>query len=484
MSLQGLSVGGPLGSGVDRPDSGGSPEIGPEETAVERESGATAARRPAHARSSWLAFLAVLVVATGLIALHVHSYQLLSVFDEPQHVDYVNHLLKGDVEISGDRWTPATQGEVACRSIDYPLDYRPPCGGPYEVGLFPNYGLTTAFIHTPAYYAGPALAVLTGRAVGLPLDPVTLMRATGALWFGLALLFLWIGWRDGGVRWQARSGLALALISVPAVLLTQSTVTNDATALAAGAAITLAALRWDEGRLRLWVVLLFVVAAMLLKSTNLGVLLLVCAFALIRGLQRAWGTSTFRLGVIAPRRTWALVAGCAAASALVGAGWSVLSTARSSFDQRQIAQNVMYHQDSFHPGWVLHAVPSLLSPLRPQFFQAVLATQPAVVVADVANIALLVLAGIGALRAGRGSALRALGYATALTLLAFPAVLVLVNYVTAGIYAPIPARYGLCLVPALMVLAGGAFRGRVSGWLLLAAGTASTAVIATVLVSG
>jgi hypothetical protein len=123
----------------------------------------------------------VVLLGTGLVGLHIHSYRQLSQYDEAQHVDYLYNLLQGQVPASGDRWLPATTLAVACRTIDSPFPY-PPCDPSSDNGSMPNYGLTTEFQQPPLYYAGPAAAVRASAHL-LPghLDEISVMRTTGAL---------------------------------------------------------------------------------------------------------------------------------------------------------------------------------------------------------------------------------------------------------------------------------------------------------------
>jgi|tagenome__1003787_1003787.scaffolds.fasta_scaffold20914378_1 hypothetical protein len=430
-------------------------------------------------RNSRIALAIVVLLGTLLVGLHVHSYQQLSVYDEVQHVDYVYRLLQGEIPASGDLWLPSTRDAVTCRTIDYPAEY-PPCGASVPADQLPNSGFTTAFIHTPAYYLLPAAAVWISGALPGDFDQVTVMRMTGALWLALALVLMWSFWADLRVPWQVRTGLSLALVAAPAVLLAQSTVTNDATGLAAGAAVTLATLRWDQGRFRLWVPIAVAVLALALKATSLAVLLLACAYVLVRGLQRAalehraWWTAVTRRNL--------LFVGClAAATAVIGLGWSVISTARAHMDERLIPQNLTLSKDHFELSWLTTSLLSMTSPLQPQFLQSALTGQAGTIVANLVNVGLLALAVVGAVRSEPGSVVRALAIATGAAMLAFGPLLTLINYATLSVQFGIPARYGFTLVPAMAALAGTAVRSRRGGYALIAVGLVFCAGIAMAL---
>ncbi len=458
-------------------DPSGPPPEGPaEDLPATRRERAGLAR---DVRNSRISLAIVALLGAALVALHVHSYQQLSVYDEVQHVDYVNRLLQGGVPASGDLWLPVTVDSVTCRTIDYPGEY-PPCGASVGFDQLPNSGFTTAFIHTPVYYLLPAGAVWATSPLPLSVDPVSIMRATGALWLAAALVLMWLVWRDLRVPWQVRAGLALAMITAPTVLLAHSTVTNDATGLAAGAAVLLATLRWDQGRLRLWVPVAVAAAAVLLKATSLAVLLMACAFVLVRGLQRAslerrpWWTAL-------TRRSLLFVGGLAVAAGVIGVGWSALSTARAHMDERLIPQNITLSHDHFELSWLTTSLLSMTTPLQPQFLQSALTGQAGTIVANLVNVGLLVLVVVAAVRSEPGSVVRALAISTGAAMLAFGPLLTLINYASLGVQFGIPARYGFTLVPALAALAGTGVRSRRGGYALIAVGLLFYAGIALTL---
>ena len=423
-------------------------------------------------RESWTARAALLLVVllgVGLVGLHIESYRPLSQYDEAQHVDYVSHLLQGHVPASGDRWLPSTTYAVACRTIDSPFPY-PPCDPSADNGAMPNYGLTTEFQQPPLYYVVPAAGVwLSAHLLPGAVDEIGVMRATGALWLVAGLVLLWLLWRDLGVAWPARVGLSLALVAAPTLLLAESTVNNDGTALAAGAAVTLATLRWSAGRLPMWVPLALAVVALVLKTTNVAVLLAVCAFVLIRRLQRADRTKGAWRAIVTTR-TMMFVGVCAVATVTVALGWSAVQDSRASVDPMDIVQNMIMRADHFEAGWLLSAMPALLSPLRPEWLPSATDGAIGLTVGHVVDAGLLLLAIVGAARSRRGSVVRALSIAALAATLAFGPLMVVGNYAALDMYFDIPPRYGFSLIPALAAVGGTAVRSRVGQWALVGVG--------------
>jgi hypothetical protein len=424
---------------------------------------------------SRVALLLVVLVGVGLVGLHIQSYRKLSVYDEVQHVDYVHRLLNGEVPVAGDRWLPATIDAVACRKIDYPTEY-PECGNVDGTVSLPNSGLTTAYVHTPAYYALPAGSVWVASLLPGSFDQVSVMRATGALWLAAALVLMWLFWRELQVPWQVRAGFALILVATPIVLLSHATVTNDATGLAAGAAVMLATIRWDQGRTRLWFPVALGLAALLLKATSLVVLLAACAYVLVRHLQRATaeGRSWWKP---LPRKPLIFVGCLGLTAAVVGIGWSVVSSLRAVMPQNLIPQNITMAVDHFDVAWLPMSMMSITSPLAPQFLQEALAGEIGAFVGSLVNVGLLAFAVVGAVRSEPGSTVRALAVATGVALISFGPLLTVMNYLSMQIHFGLPARYGMTLVPALLALAGTAVRSRKGGYALIGVGVVFCAAI-------
>ena len=68
---------------------------------------AVGARGPRE-RVAWVALAVVAALAAVLVALHIDASRPMSAYDEPQHFDYVNRLLDGELPAAGDIWLPAT----------------------------------------------------------------------------------------------------------------------------------------------------------------------------------------------------------------------------------------------------------------------------------------------------------------------------------------------------------------------------------------
>jgi hypothetical protein len=432
-------------------------------------------------RNSGIALALVLLIGAVLVGLHVHSYRQLSQYDEAQHIDYVYSLLGGDVPASGDRWLPPTTEAVACRTIDAPFPY-PACSPAVDNGQMPNFGLTTEFIQTPAYYLVPAVGLwVVDHVLPFDVNQISIMRSTNFLWLGAGIILLWLLLADLRIPYLTRAGLSLCLIASPALLLAQSTVTNDGTALAAGAAVTLVTLRWASGRLRMWVPIAVAVVALLLKATSLAVILMACAFVLVRSIQQSdRGQQVWRSAVT--RRNAVFVGSSALATLVIAFGWSVFQESRATMDQMDILQNTAMEQADFDVSWLPGALLSVVSPLEPQWMQSAMLGVIGATAASMISGGLLALAVVGAVRSQPGSVIRALAISTGLAALAFGPLMVLSNYGSMHIWFAIPGRYGFTLLPAMAVLAAFALRGRSAQLVVAATGLTMCAAVAAHLI--
>jgi hypothetical protein len=414
---------------------------------------ASPARR--HGRRSLLgwpavAFWGVLGLTTLLLCAHVKVYGPLSPVDEIQHADYALHLMHGDLLAAGDQFTPEGQNILACRGIDTAPPQPNPCGGPHDLSLSPGGGYDTAYVHPPFYYLLPAAAAWIGQAVAIEGDLMNVMRLTSVLWWAVFVGIAWRLFRELGVhRWARAAGLLL-LIASPVVLQTHSAVNNDVTALPAGAAMTLAALLWDRGALQLRWVALLATAAVVLKTTNLVVVMAVALFMLVRYWQRLEGGRGRWWQP--PGRVLGGVAALGAVSVAVIVGWTVIAGLIQVVDPRSIPQTAAFYTPEFRPVWMATALYSFVTPLDVEFINSVLTSDWTTSLGVITNLGLLVLAVCGAARAEAGSPARALAISIGVAALAFPALLVVSNYVTAHMSVAITSRYGLSLVPAMLAI--------------------------------
>ena len=434
----------------------------PEDPELDAPGGAPAAedapRTPRPRRSGLLAVLGLLVLALGLVGLHVREYRLVSPIDEMQHIDYALKIREGELVRQGDRVDEEAMREVACRGVDAAVvvpscearSYRPP--------QFPEQGFNTAYAHPPGYYfvsgiGGFVFQVLPG------VGPVTGVRLMGAAWLGGGLVALWYALGELRIRPRARVPVLLLVASAPTVLHASATVNPDATSITIGAVTLLVVLRWEAGRASPWLLAAVAAAAMFTKATNLMGVAAAALYILFRWVQArrgeveaagpvepgsaAAGTSPR----LATRPVVAVLVMAAVAGAVTAGTWAVATAAMARMDQSEIPMAQRFHVDSLTLDQVVDSVPTALSPLRDPYLPAVI-DGPFLRVADSLVDKLLVAGLVAALLMSvAGSRQRALAGATLVCLLALGPFFVVFDFYATHGYFVVPPRYGLVLVP-------------------------------------
>jgi len=289
------------------------------------------------------------------------------------------------------------------------------------------------------------------------------MRSSGILWTIATFILMWAMLNALQLsRLQRVAGCLLALAS-PTIVLALGTVTNDATAVAVGAAVTLAVVRWDQGRAPLWLLTVVCALGVLLKATNIGVVGLAVAYIAIRTWQR------HRAGVPArssTRRALGGVAAVVAGTAVTTLAWMAWQSGAARMPPSQLSQNAEMTAAAFDPSWRFGALSTFVRPLTvwyPQPLRGVVLPSEGSLV----SVVLVVLFVLGVAARDRREDIGALAGATATALLGLGPLLVVVNWVSAGIYFDIPMRYGLSLIPAVIAVGVSAARGPKQRWALV-----------------
>jgi len=439
------SAPGPTGQAVD-----------PAEPTDPGATGAPAVSDPAAAdttggrRSSgawWLA--ALLVAAAVLVSLQVHASPILSPIDEFQHIDYLARASHFSIPREGDLVGQETMRAEACRKVDAVFT-APACDATnLTPEQFQEFGVDTAASDPPLYYVTGGL-VARGLQHGFGMDFVTAGRLVGVLWLWLAVIFTWLLLSEIGVPLAARAAAIGLMLASPAVLQSTTTVTSDATLLAVGAGLMWATVRWERGRLPLWVPALIAGLGAAAKETNLVAVGVAVVYLLLRALLHR---DAVRRAVVA-----SIIVG--GAGLAVSGAWLVAFDARARVDARTLDMNRRFHVESLQADNILDssramfppvAFPATPPPLRTPFTSAV---------ADVTNW--LLIGGLlsAVFYARRGGRLEAAAVAALVVLLVSGPLLVVTTFVFSSTYFPVPARYGLGVVPVLILLLATALRKR------------------------
>lgn len=189
------------------------------------------------------ALLACIVVPLAIVGIVAQRYEKFSPIDEAAHFDYLRRSMSFDVPIMGDEMAQETNDIVACTGVDLPGLVLPRCGSKaVKAENFPGGGLSYEAQQPPLYYWTTApLAWVVEKVAGL--GPLGSARAIGGLWLALACVALYLT----GMALKVNRGLLLALllfvVASPVVAYHNSIVSNDAAVLCAASFLVMVAAR-------------------------------------------------------------------------------------------------------------------------------------------------------------------------------------------------------------------------------------------------
>lgn len=425
-------------------------------------------------RSDWVAIVALIVASLAVVVVHVPQHSLNSPFDEYVYIDYLHKVPTQFVVRQGEDTGTFARIYVACHGTRM-VDFLPPdvCAQKKTAdNIYPMNGLSSADIYSPVYFASTwALAqplVLLGD-VGL----VNAGRYVGACWLALAAVFLYLTLRRLKVHRGLAVGLGLLLVGSLPAYWSNTYISTDAAGLAAGSVLVYLSFQVADSKRRagLW----FILASMaftLIKVHNFSAVALTALFLVLTASVAAFrepGQTRARLarGVRDPRLVIGIVAGFAALIAQIS--WMSVRAAISlgpSANQgvaTLITPTALVHEVlKFLPG----VIDGGIDPAR-------LGTSAFVIAAIGAWI---VVAGvIGAVAVERtGSRTSLFAISTLIAVLTAAPALAIATRASAGFYFDLPVRYGIALIPALLVCAGTVFTRKT--WVAMSLGGTGAAL--------
>jgi hypothetical protein len=422
-----------------------------------------------------LVLSSLVIFATLLVVLHLRNYTTVSPVDELQHIDATFKWSKGEPVRRGDRVGQTSMREEACRGID--TFNPPPCGNArYHARDFQEEGYNTAYIHPPVYYG---LSGIGARVIGISGDHsfVTEARLMGILWLGAGVVLIWLLLAEFDVSYPARCVLIVLAISSPVVLHMSSIVNPDAAALAVGAAILLAVVRWERGATPWQAPGVLAAVAVLLKAsfaTAAGLCVLYVAIRLVQSRNAAIDGPT-------PSEWLRVLMGIGAGLIVASGAWVIAQNALAHVAAAQIPEVKRFQVNSF-PFRQLRSqlfagvTPIQLPAYAPKFFDK----DPIKNGNDVIDV-LFFVATVSTLALSQArSRMRAIAGAALTTMLLVGPVFVFFNYIVQGTFVVIPPRYGLPLVPAVLVSSSSLLRWKPC--LVLASALAALIGLQTLLV--
>lgn len=406
----------------------------------------TADDRSRRRRASSLGLAALLVLVAAVVGLHVRDYPTFSPIDELHHADYMIKAAHGQLLRRGDVMSDETRREGACREVDAPNQPPADC---QDQSWLAGREFNTEEIQPPAYYFVTGLTARALRPLLGTSSLVTAGRVVGILWLGAAVVALWaaLGLLDVPI-WPRLAAGAL-LVTTPVVLHASATITDDASALVAGAGVLVAVLAWERRRVPAFVVPLAAFVAVSFRLTNFsGAGVVVIYLAL-----RAWRPATQDEAPVhrSPRSLLTMAGAVVAAVVVSGVAWVGLNSAVARVGPLA-NPNTSNQQTCCLPlEAVLGQVGATVTPAHDPYLVPFLQNNKVRTLVSLTDWLLLGSAVGVAAFSGRGSPGEGLAAGTLVCALATGPLLTVTNYLFQGAFYGIPPRYGLSLMPGFAV---------------------------------
>jgi len=287
-----------------------------------------------------LAALMIFLIA-GVLApltvgyLHISHSPQFSQIDEINHYDYMTRLAAGGFPRLGQDIQPSSISALQCHGLDLPGVTIPPCGAPFTAADRAGFAATISQYEAqqpPTYYAaGVPLRWVAIHVLGF--NDLVGTRVIGLLWLIAGIFCLWAAGRMLGLS-AALLGAGLLLIATSPVVMDSATiVSNDAADIFAGALIVLLGVVAWRKPWRFMPLTLFA-AAFVLTSTKSVAVLPVLAIGLLFGILECtrsgrdpWGSPAQAV------RRWLATGGVLVAGGVISVmTWIVVSHALSTIN--------------------------------------------------------------------------------------------------------------------------------------------------------
>lgn len=403
-----------------------------------------------------MALLVALVYGCSLVvvALHVRAYPSFSPIDELQHYDYMLKASRGELVRYGDSIGQTALREEACRGID--AAFRPPpCDSPeFDPRHFQEGGYNTAWSQSPLYYALTGWAARAIVAMGATDNLLTAGRLAGGLWLGTGLMALLALLAEFRIPRAHVVIVTLILVSAPVVLHASATVNPDGALLSAGGTLMLAVLRWERRTLAWWWVALVAFVAVIIEPTTFLAGLVGAVYVIVRTIQRTEATkrpfmhACVSLGVVLGGVATAFVVRILIQGAMTRGKAPIV-----------LPRDAQFANPTFSLDDVVGEVRALVTPFNnpyvPPFLRSAVTTALISMTGWLAFGAAFAAAFFGRVR----SRVAALGFAAVTAMLLGGPLFALYRLPSKSFY-PMPPRYGLPIVPVLLLLVAFALKKR------------------------
>ncbi|GAC1337393.1 MAG: hypothetical protein NVSMB29_01690 [Candidatus Dormibacteria bacterium] len=388
------------------------------------------------------------------VSLQIRDHPQISPLDEFVHADYMIKAGNGELPRAGSLVGDQMLREDACRRAELPNFQAPPCSAPVlRPEDFQGHGYNyEAGGQPPTYYFMTGVGARALVAASVTQSSVSAGRVLGILWLAVGVILLWASLAELGIAPEVRVIAIAPVIVTPAVLDAHAFITNDATAMVAGAALLLVTLRWEKARSPAWLALAIAAFAGATKLTNLLGVGAMALYLVVRALRNV-ATQQPAEGSVRNRwRAVGLACGMVGVGLGVGAVWSKVAAATVIPGHPTNPLEGMFHVDHLSLGHIAAQFGDVLSPVSGNPHVSPLVNHEIFSTLSFA-LNLLIVGGCLAAAAASpaGSRREGLGLSAFALMGAAGPVLIVLGYVSTHTAFLIPERYGLVLVPMLVV---------------------------------
>jgi hypothetical protein len=399
-----------------------------------------------------------LVAPATLISLQINQNPKFTALDEVAEFDYVQRIAQGGFPREGQQLLHSTLRELVCRGNELNVP-GPKCDAAHlPADKFPGGTGQYEAQQAPVYYAAAVPLRWVTENVFRVNNTLDATRATNIFWLVAGLLLAWAAGRLMDIDPVPLGAGLILLAAAPVVVYGAAGVNSDVTASTAGGLVAfVAAFAYRRERPRMWIVLSSAgFAAVILKTTNLFAVVAVSALFAVAAITKRAGAERWMVSI----RRWlrdggALLAGGIAAAVI----WSLIF--------RWLSLIQLYNEPEFGalrlhrvtPGQILREATFLFQPLTGYVSKATLGQDVQVPVFAVLNFLI-----IGAALAGLFVTPRR--WSHVLGLLALPTLFIggvvfgVGLKITYRIDPGLSGRYGLSMIPLLVIVLAAELKGR------------------------
>lgn len=254
-------------------------------------------------RARWLPYGLLVGLAFAFTAAHAHQHDAFSPYDEYVYYDYVSKVPSGQLVHTGDEVGADARNELSCRGVINYGSFGEGCdsGAHEQDGLYPYGGGTGADIYAPPYFA--LTWVLAQPFTWFGSDLVDASRWAGAFWLSAGLTLTFALSRAVGISRPASLGVTATVLSLPAVYWATQYVSTDAPTIAVSAAVGLAAVATARRQVGPWLLPLTATVAVLFKVQNLAAVALAATALILWSVSQAPPRQRWRSLLRAPALT-------------------------------------------------------------------------------------------------------------------------------------------------------------------------------------